>query len=507
MRLGIDFGTTRTVVAAVDAGRHPVAAFEGEAAWADFVPGVARIHGGGVLFGWDALSSEDGVLLRSIKRVVSELAPDDEVPGAGMSALDLVTGFLSHLRSLLVHASSLSPSADETLEAMVSVPANASTRQRYITLEAFRRAGFRPLGLINEPTAAAVELAHRHLRGVGPGSPKRYAVIYDFGGGTFDAAAVSLVDSRFDLLTSEGVARLGGDDIDEEVLHMALAEAEVDAARLLPGERAALLELCRAAKEALRPSSRRLLVDLGEVLADAGEAVLDVPTLYARCQPFVDRTVACVQSVLGALERRGIDPNNPRELGAVYLVGGSVAFPPVARTLRAVFKRKLKLAAQPHAATAVGLAVAADPQAHVFVRESTTRHFGVWREGASGHEKTFDLLISKDTTREGDEPVVIERCYRPAHPVGHLRYLECSALDESGEPSGDMTPWAEIVFPYDPELAGRADLEDVAVERWQRTSNDEIAETYRYGADGRIAVEIHNRTRGYVRSYELGALR
>ena len=88
---------------------------------------------------------------------------------------------------------------------MVAVPANSSSRQRWLTLEAFRRAGFEPIGMLNEPTAAAVEFAQRHLD-LGKKSPKRYVVVYDLGGGTFDTSAVSLEGRRFELIASEGLA-------------------------------------------------------------------------------------------------------------------------------------------------------------------------------------------------------------------------------------------------------------------------------------------------------------
>ena len=159
---------------------------------------------------------------------------------------------------------------------------------------------------------------------------------------------------------------------------------------------------------------------------------LDVADVYARCQPLIDQTLACTERLFERLRDRGIDPDDPRELGGVYLVGGAAAFPAVARSLRNRFGRKLQLAPQPFAATAVGLAIAADPDADVRVREAVTRHFGVWREGAGGADKVFDPLIDKDTAADG--PLVVQRRYRPTHSIGHLRFLECGALDDAGQP-------------------------------------------------------------------------
>ncbi len=502
MRLGIDFGTTRTVVAAADGGRYPVAAFDVGDGFVDYVPGLAALADGQLRTGWAAASAcaaGDGSVLRSVKRVVSALGPDDPVEELGVSALELATAFVSSLRALLVERSNLPVRHGEPLEAMVAVPANASSRQRYLTLEAFRRAGFDVVGLVNEPTAAGIDFVHRHLRDVGAQSPKRYVVVYDLGGGTFDTAAVSLRDSRFELLESDGIARLGGDDFDELILSAALETAGEPAGSLSAAARVALLERCRESKERLGPNSRRLLVELG-----GSEVVLDTAALYDRAQPLVARTLEPLARVFERLPSHGVDPDDPRQLGAVYLVGGAAAFPAVTRALRGAYGRKLKLAPSPHAATAVGLAIAADPDASVFVREAVTRHFGVWREAEDGRDKVFDPILRKDQLPPGGEPLVVTRVYHPAHAVGHLRFLECSRLID-GEPAGDLTPFGELLVAYDADAATAADPEALAEERLPQPAPDPVVETYRYEPDGRVTLEIERSASGYRRRWDLGA--
>ena len=494
MRLGIDFGTTRTVVAAVQDGRHPVAAFDDGGEFREHVPGIAAQRDGELLVGWAAARAlADGSAqrsIRSVKRVTSQLAPDAAVPGLpGVSALELLTAFLAGLKTNLVEHGNLELDRDEPLEAMVAVPANSASRQRWLTLEAFRRAGFQPIGMLNEPTAAAVDFAHRHLE-LGKKSPKRYMVVYDLGGGTFDTSAVSLEGRRFDLIASEGLARLGGDDFDELIL---------EAAGVAPT--AATLERAREAKESLRPTTRKLLLDLG--IEGEEPIAIDVAALYARAQPLIDRTLAQTELLFERLRERGIDPEDPRELGGLYLVGGGAAFPAVGRALRARFGKKLQLAPQPFAATAVGLAIAADPDAHVMIKEAITRHFGVWREGDGGSDKLFDPLLGKNT----DAPVVVRRRYRPAHTIGHLRFLECGALDAAGQPVQDLVPCTDVYFPYDPALADRDELASLPSTRRPELMANEIAETYTYASDGTISVRIENVTRGYARTFALGALR
>src|SRR6185503_2374804 len=331
-------------------------------------------------------------------------------------------------------------------------------------------------------------------------SPKRYVVVYDLGGGTFDTSAVSLVDRRFELLATEGISRLGGDDFDQCILELAMHSLgrEMDATD--PVVRARLLEACREAKETLTGTSRKLVVDFGGALPDAPPVALDMHAVNQACEPLVVRTLDLLERILDRVRECGIDPANPRELGGVYLVGGATAFPLVGRMLRDRYKKKVLVAPQPHAATAVGLAMAADPHAGVLVREAVTRHFGVWREGEAGRSKVFDSILHKGALPAGDGAgVEIERAYRPVHAVGRLRFLECTELGSDGQPHGDLTPWCDILFPYDPALAERGDLSLVPAEQRLADSGEEIVERYRYGRDGSISIAIENRTRGYSR--------
>jgi molecular chaperone DnaK (HSP70) len=509
MRLGIDFGTTHTVVAAATDGRYPVAAFENGHGFSPFIPGIAAGSSSSLSLGWDAVERLAGPApsaLRSIKRVVSTLLPDEGVSAIDGSptALELTAQYLLRLKEMLYDRSNLDIPHGEPLEAMIAVPANASTRQRYLTIEAFRRAGFGVLGMLNEPTAAAIEYAHRSLGVLSRRSPKRYVVVYDLGGGTFDTSAVSLSGRRYDLIATEGISELGGDDIDEAILEMAL-----DAAGFLRNDldsvaEARALEVCRLAKESLGPSSRRLLVELGSAMEGAEAVTLDVATLYQKVDPLVTRTLDLLDRVLSMLSAHGIDPSNPRELGAVYLVGGATAFPLVGKRLRERYGRKVQLAPEPHAATAIGLAIAADPEADVYVREAVTRYFGVWREGDGGRDKVFDPIFVKGAFSESGEHAV-ERRYSPVHAVGHLRFLECSELGDGGKPSGDLTPWGDFYIPYVPELDQRRDLAEIAELRRLPEGSEHVVERYAYERDGRVRVAVENVGRGFRREFVLGA--
>lgn len=512
MIVGIDFGTTRTVVAAPVGGGYTIVYFDIDGQFVEYIPGMVAVEQAQLVCGWEAVRalSEGASGARSLKRIVAATAPDAPVllgEQGSHTALDLLTQFLRDLRTMLLTRSNLEFAGEGAIAAAISVPAGASTRQRYLTIEAFKRAGFDVRVLLNEPTAAAIDLAHEALGAIGNRSPKRYVVVYDLGGGTFDVAAVSLEERSFALLASEGISQLGGDDFDQVIADLVLEELGTSGAELDLRKRTLLLERCRETKESLRPTSRRLLIDLSGFDLSREEVVLDANEVYTRCEPLITRTLELVDRVFERVRDHGIDPDDSRQLGGLYIVGGSASFPPVGRALRERYGRKVRIASRPDGATALGLAARVDPERHVEVREAVTRHFGVWREGEGGQKKVFDQIFSKGSTGgESSLPISVERVYRPRHSIGRLRFLECEAIDEKGEPTGDITPWTEIVFPYDAALVDRDDLAEIKTSASSDPTGDEIVEMYTYATDGSIRVAIENRSRGYRREFALGSL-
>ncbi|HKQ93323.1 MAG TPA: Hsp70 family protein [Blastocatellia bacterium] len=503
MLLGIDFGTTRTVVAAVDRGNYPVVSFHPEDGdTLEWYPSVAAARCGEIVFGFDAAQKQgaDGWdILRAFKRRLGTIGPEErvEIGDRRPTALELLTGFLSALRLDLLSRSNLRVKRNEKLQATISVPANSNSNQRFITLEAFRRAGFDVRGMMNEPSAAGIEYAH-HLASGGP-SKRATLVVYDLGGGTFDSSVINLVERDHEALASEGIAKLGGDDFDLVLLNLALKAGgvrEVPDAALVK-----LLEECRHKKESLHPNTRRITIDLGLGVEGAGEVTVTVGDFYEVCRPLIESTIEAMESVMEKSAREaGLDLRE----SAVYLVGGSSDLPLVARSLKEKYGKQVRRSPYPHAATAIGLAIAADTEAGYKLRERFTRHFGVWREWDDGRQIAFDPLFEKNTPLplKGEQPLSRVRRYAPIHNVGHFRYLECSRLDQAGQPQGDLAPWDEILFPFDPALRGAEDLKDTAISH-ARDHNHVVEEVYSCDHNGVIEVEIRDADNGFSRRYTL----
>src|SRR5579871_1962218 len=284
VKLGIDFGTTRIVVAAADRGNYPLVSFDNGGDSFEWFPDLVALgEGSAPRFGWDAWNaqSERGwIIVRSLKRFLEDAGPETSIEAGGVSLklADLLHGMAAHLYSALrAHFDRA-----ESIDVMLGVPANANSNQRFLTVEAFRRAGFSVLGVLNEPSAASIEFGHRHkicgrIR------------VYDRGGGTFDVSLVELGTGAHAVLESEGISTLGGDDFDHILAELAVGGQTLDA--LADADLFFLMDECRRQKEALHPNSRKVVLDLDAVREGLGQVTISVADYYDRCRPLIEETM------------------------------------------------------------------------------------------------------------------------------------------------------------------------------------------------------------------------
>jgi len=140
------------------------------------------------------------------------------------------------------------------------------------------------------------------------------------------------------------------------------------------------------------------------------------------------------------------------------------------------------------------------------VSERLARYFGVWREADAGFSIVFDPLFEKGVPlpAPGEPALTISRSYHPAHDIGHFRFLECSHRSEKGAPTGEVTFWDEIRFPFDPALEKIPALNSLPVKRSNQVTTQQVQEVYECDSGGSITVTIGNQSAGYCRKYQLG---
>jgi molecular chaperone DnaK len=234
-------------------------------------------------------------------------------------------------------------------QAVVTVPAYFNDAQRQATKDAGRIAGLNVLRLVNEPTAASLAYGlDKKKNGI--------IVVYDLGGGTFDISILKLHDGIFEVVATNGDTHLGGDDIDNLLIAIALDDIRGDLGIDLRRNGEAVARIRKAVIEAKialsSQDSVKLDVDLPSGKKYQREISLDA--FEQMIQPIIDRTVGpCKQ----ALKDAGL---KPEQIDEVVLVGGSTRIPKVRRLAKDLFGREPHTELNPDEVVALGAAVQAN---------------------------------------------------------------------------------------------------------------------------------------------------
>ena len=357
LAVGIDLGTTHSLVAAV---RHGVPECLPDDHGRVILPSVVRYRGdGGCDIGHTATDHQVDdptntivSVKRFMGRTLSDLGAVDHLPyelidRPGMVALNTRQGIKTPVEISAQILATLRQRAedslgDELFGAVITVPAYFDDAQRQATKDSARMAGLNVLRLINEPTAAALAYGLEH------GREGLYAV-YDLGGGTFDISILRLSAGVFEVVATGGDSALGGDDFDAALARWVTQTTGVHART--PADRRALQVAARQAKEALSGSdSVRLVCPLQ---AQEISLVIHRKDLHACGEGLVARTLQVVRRVLRDARCRS------DEINGVVLVGGSTRMPMVREAVQTLFGRPGLTDVNPDEVVALGAALQA----------------------------------------------------------------------------------------------------------------------------------------------------
>ncbi|MCP3722788.1 Fe-S protein assembly chaperone HscA [Paraburkholderia sp. CNPSo 3272] len=361
LAVGIDLGTTNSLVAAVRSGVPDVLPDEDGHV---LLPSVVRyLANGGRRIGRTAkaqAATDPRNTIVSVKRFMgrgkSEVegaanAPYDFVDAPGMVQIRTIDGVKSPVEVSAEILATLRQRAEDTLGdelvgAVITVPAYFDEAQRQATKDAARLAGLNVLRLLNEPTAAAIAY------GLDNGAEGLYAV-YDLGGGTFDLSILKLTKGVFEVLAAGGDSALGGDDFDHALFAYALEQSGIERAALAPEDVRLLLDRVRDAKEALSSAPEARI----EATLSSGQQValtIDEPRFEALTQALVQRTLTPTKKALRDAKVAA------KDVKGVVLVGGATRMPVIRRAVEQHFGQAPLTNLDPDQVVALGAAIQAD---------------------------------------------------------------------------------------------------------------------------------------------------
>lgn len=361
--LGIDLGTTHSLVGVVRSGKAQVLPF-GDS---PLLPSVVYYgkESDTPIVGTNALAFDDSQnTIISAKRFMGRTQADIKFshPYTLVGTADNMPAFVTAqgekspvetsahiLARLKRHAAAALP-PDSIVGAVITVPAYFDEAQRQATKDAAHAAGLEVLRLLNEPTAAAIAygLDSRHQTG--------HYLIFDLGGGTFDVSILHLTDGVFEVLATGGNSALGGDDIDRLIAHWLIKCANLNPNEIDVHEKARLAKLAKGYKQALSDTPT-LTIDL-TIDGTPLHTTLDSQTLKDICTPVINRTLQVCQQVLNDAK---LDKS---ELDEVVLVGGSTKMPLICQAVAQFFGKTPLSTLNPDEVVALGAARVAHQLIH-----------------------------------------------------------------------------------------------------------------------------------------------
>lgn len=344
--IGIDLGTTNSCVAVIEGGEAKV--IQNPEGFRT-TPSVVAFKDGEISVGENAKrqAATNKNTVFSIKRKMGT-AEKVDIDGKLYTPQEISAMILQNLK-----ATAESYLGEKVTEAVITVPAYFNDAQRQATKDAGKIAGLDVKRIINEPTAAA--LAY----GIDKKDKEQTVLVYDLGGGTFDVSILQLADGTFEVLSTAGNNRLGGDDFDEVVAKYLIDEFKKAEGVDLTNQRVAAYRVREAAEKAKKELSgvTKTEISLPFISMNSAGEPVHLQTTLTRAK-FDELTANLVNSTVTAVRQALKDAKlTANDLDQVLLVGGSTRIPAVQELVRKELGKEPNRSINPDEVVAMGAAI------------------------------------------------------------------------------------------------------------------------------------------------------
>src|SRR6186713_3279775 len=385
--VGIDLGTTNSVVSVLEAG-EPIVIPNAEGSRT--TPSVVAFAKNGEVLGGEVAKRQDITnperTIRSVKRHMGTNWSID-IDGKAYTSQEISARILQKLKR-----DAESYLGDTVNQAVITVPAYFDDAQRQATKEAGQVAGLEVLRIINEPTAAA--LAY----GLDKEGGDQTILVFDLGGGTFDVSVLEIGEGVFEVKSTNGDNHLGGDNFDKAIVDWMVAEFKRDQGIDLVGDRMALQRLYEAAEKAKieLSSTMSTQINLPYVTATPeGPKHLDLQLTRAK---LTELTADLLERIVGPTKQALSDADlTADQIDHVILVGGMTRMPAVQDKVKELIGKDPHKGVNPDEVVAVGAAIQAGvlkgEVKDVLLLDVTPLSLGIETKGG-----VFTRLIERNTT-------------------------------------------------------------------------------------------------------------